>query len=83
MPRIMLAGYVIDAEALPREGGSMPSATIRDDRANVDSDDVTDDCHRPQGYPLPDPTAGDQPCRSAGTAVGGAEGLTTLLFQSL
>lgn len=43
MPKIILNGYIIVAEALKREDGWMPSATIHDDRADVDSDDVTDD----------------------------------------
>lgn len=43
MPKIILDGYVIVAEAVPGEGGWMPSATIHDDRPDVDIDDVTDD----------------------------------------
>ena len=43
MPKITLNGYVIEIEALQREDGWMPSATIHDDRSDVDSDDVTDD----------------------------------------
>ena len=44
MPRIALDGYIIDAEALQRDdGGWMPAATVHDDRADVDSDDVTGD----------------------------------------
>src|SRR5690606_38529979 len=41
--KITLGGYVIEAEAIQREDGWMPSCTIRDDRSNVDTDDVTDD----------------------------------------
>ena len=43
MPKIILDGYVIVAEAVRGEGGWMPSATIHDDRPDVDTDDVTDD----------------------------------------
>ena len=41
VPKIILDGYVIVAEAVPGEGGWMPSATIHDDRPDVDIDDVT------------------------------------------
>jgi hypothetical protein len=43
VPKITLDGYVLEAEAVQREDGWMPSCTIRDDRSNVDTDDVTDD----------------------------------------
>ncbi len=43
MPKIVVGGYVIVAEAVQREDGWMPSATIHDDRPDVDVDDVTDD----------------------------------------
>jgi len=43
MPRIVMDGYVIDTQALQRDDGWMPSATIHEDRAGDDSDDVTDD----------------------------------------
>ena len=36
-------GYVIETEALKRDDGWMPSATIHEDRAGDDSDSVTDD----------------------------------------
>jgi hypothetical protein len=43
VPKFTLDGYIIVAEALQREDGWMPSATIHDDRPEVDTDDVTDD----------------------------------------
>jgi hypothetical protein len=43
VPKIVLDGYVIVAEAVERDDGWMPSATIHDDRPDVDFDDVTDD----------------------------------------
>jgi hypothetical protein len=43
VPKFILNGYIIEAEALKRDDGWMPAATIHDDRADVDSDDVTDD----------------------------------------
>ena len=43
MGKISLGGYVIEVDAVQRGDGWMPSATIHDDRADVDSDDVTDD----------------------------------------
>jgi hypothetical protein len=43
MPRITLDGYVIEAEAVQRDDGWMPSATIHEDRPGDDVDDVTDD----------------------------------------
>ena len=43
MPKITIDGYVIVAEAVQREDGWMPSATIHEDRPDVDLDDVTDD----------------------------------------
>lgn len=55
MPKIILNGYVIDAEAIERDDGWMPSATIHDDRGDVDSDDVTDDYRviAPEGQRYP------------------------------
>ena len=41
--RIAVNGYVIEAEALQRDDGWMPSATIHEDRAGDDVDSVTDD----------------------------------------
>jgi hypothetical protein len=38
-----LDGYVIEVEAVQRDDGWMPSATIHEDRAGDDTDDVTDD----------------------------------------
>lgn len=43
MPKILMDGYVIQAEALQRDDGWMPSATIHEDRAGDDKDSVTDD----------------------------------------
>jgi hypothetical protein len=43
VPKILMDGYVIQAEALRREDGWMPSATIHQDRPGDDRDDVTDD----------------------------------------
>ena len=43
MPRFVVNGYVIVAEAVQRDDGWMPSTTIHDDRPDVDFDDVTDD----------------------------------------
>jgi hypothetical protein len=43
VPKITLNGYVIQAEAMKRDDGWMPSATIHEDRSGDDVDDVTDD----------------------------------------
>lgn len=43
MPNIAIDGYLIVTEAVGREDGWMPCATIHDDRPDVDIDDVTDD----------------------------------------
>ena len=43
MARRIQGGYIIEADAVRRDDGWMPSVTIRDDRPEVDSDDVTDD----------------------------------------
>jgi hypothetical protein len=43
VPRIVVDGYVIETEAVQRDGGWMPSATIHEDRPGDDSDSVTDD----------------------------------------
>ncbi len=38
-----LNGYIVKTDAIQRDDGWMPSATIRDDRDDVDTNDVTDD----------------------------------------
>jgi hypothetical protein len=43
MTTLRLQGYVIETDAVERDDGWMPSATIHDDREDVDRDDVTDD----------------------------------------
>jgi hypothetical protein len=43
VPKITLDGYVIVTEAVQQDDGWMPSATVHDDRPDVDVDDVTDD----------------------------------------
>jgi hypothetical protein len=43
VPKIATGGYIIVADAVQQGDGWMPSATIHDDRPDVDTDDVTDD----------------------------------------
>jgi hypothetical protein len=43
VPKFVLGGYIIIAEAVQQEDGWMPSATIHDDQPDVNVDDVTDD----------------------------------------
>lgn len=43
MATFSLNGYIVETDAIQRDDGWMPSATIRDDRADVDTNDVTDD----------------------------------------